>query len=308
MTNQRPSGDAAGESGSGSASLSGSSLSQTQNQQQHQHQQPYDNDNHSFSSASSSSSSPEDSASPHSHAHSRSHSESRGRSNSHSHSHSHAHVHFIPSLLSSWKPPKDDSDTLPDHESINDDTDTTKTVQVELRQADEQPDPFVTRVVQTVELVQVVDTAGLPVSLHTVYAPPNTVVIDRESGETVAISAPGSSRTAPASRPEASHDPSHSSLTYNPSLTYSTTPHSSLASTPTELPASLSSGSLSGSAPLPSTPSLHPSSGVPNNATSSTCALAIAQTLANKIQVLFNLPSTLQSLRQTPPQGARCDI
>merc|ERR1712169_92167 len=68
---------------------------------------------------------------------------------------------------------------------------------------------------------------------------------------------------------EASHDPSRTSLTYLPTLTYSTTPHSSLVSTPTGLSESLTSGSASVSAPLPSTGSLQPPSGVQNNATSS---------------------------------------
>ncbi|KAK2603770.1 hypothetical protein QQS21_004055 [Conoideocrella luteorostrata] len=50
-------------------------------------------------------------------------------------------------------------------------------------------DSFITRVVQTISLVQYVDTRGSAFKTQTVYAAPNTVVVDPKSGKTVAISA-----------------------------------------------------------------------------------------------------------------------
>ncbi|KAK3196137.1 hypothetical protein K4F52_001005 [Lecanicillium sp. MT-2017a] len=55
----------------------------------------------------------------------------------------------------------------------------------------EAADPLVTQVVQTVSLIQVVDHAGSPIATHTRYAPPATVVVNSNSGETVEISAAG---------------------------------------------------------------------------------------------------------------------
>ena len=61
---------------------------------------------------------------------------------------------------------------------------------------------FVTQVIQTVSLVQVVDSTGSPIELRTQYGPPNTIVVDSASGSTVAISnpdPPSSTAAAPGS-------------------------------------------------------------------------------------------------------------
>jgi hypothetical protein len=88
----------------------------------------------------------------------------------------------------------DDTDNGIDADSDSDsDSDTDRNL--EIRQADE--GPYVQHIVQTVELIQIVDVDGKPVSLRTVLPPPGTVVVDRVSGETIsAISAPGASWTA----------------------------------------------------------------------------------------------------------------
>lgn len=49
---------------------------------------------------------------------------------------------------------------------------------------------YVTQVVQTVSVIQVVDYSGSPISTQTSYASPNTVVIDPNTGETVSESLP----------------------------------------------------------------------------------------------------------------------
>lgn len=75
------------------------------------------------------------------------------------------------------------------------------------RQADALNPPaepsLVTQVVQTVSLVQIVDSVGSPIELQTHYAPPATVVIDSASGSTVAIanSDPVPSSAAPVPNP-----------------------------------------------------------------------------------------------------------
>jgi hypothetical protein len=48
-------------------------------------------------------------------------------------------------------------------------------------------DALVTHVIQTVSLVQVVDSAGVPIEVQTIYSPPSTVVVDPETGITVGI-------------------------------------------------------------------------------------------------------------------------
>ncbi|OAQ98626.1 hypothetical protein LLEC1_02942 [Akanthomyces lecanii] len=49
---------------------------------------------------------------------------------------------------------------------------------------------YVTQVVQTVSIVQVVDYSGSPISTSTEYATPNTVVVDPSSGRTISQSGP----------------------------------------------------------------------------------------------------------------------
>lgn len=67
------------------------------------------------------------------------------------------------------------------------------------------PNSFVTHVVQTISLVQYVDPWGSAFETKTVYAPPNTVVVDPKTGKTVAISVGGQSVTVlPGSTPDGS--------------------------------------------------------------------------------------------------------
>ncbi|KAJ6784456.1 hypothetical protein PWT90_09550 [Aphanocladium album] len=49
---------------------------------------------------------------------------------------------------------------------------------------------YVTQVVQTVSVIQVVDYSGSPISASTQYATPNTVVVDPGTGETISQSGP----------------------------------------------------------------------------------------------------------------------
>ncbi|RSL49911.1 hypothetical protein CEP53_008991 [Fusarium sp. AF-6] len=73
---------------------------------------------------------------------------------------------------------------------------------------------LVTQVVQTVSLVQVVDSAGSPIELQTHIGAPATVVVDSASGVTVAISNPDPS-------------PSVAAAASNPAATYNVPPASS---------------------------------------------------------------------------------
>ncbi|KAL6822150.1 hypothetical protein V8C40DRAFT_39945 [Trichoderma camerunense] len=49
---------------------------------------------------------------------------------------------------------------------------------------------LITRVVQTVSLVQIVDTRGSPIETQTRFAIPNTVVVDKNTGKTISASNP----------------------------------------------------------------------------------------------------------------------
>ncbi|KAI8714447.1 hypothetical protein NCS52_01164500 [Fusarium sp. LHS14.1] len=75
-------------------------------------------------------------------------------------------------------------------------------------------DNLVTQVVQTVSLVQVVDSVGSPIELQTHIGAPATVVVDSASGVTVAISNPDPS-------------PSVAAAASNPAATYNVPPASS---------------------------------------------------------------------------------
>ena len=211
-------------------------------------------------SASSLSSSLSSQSQPHPHQHSDAHSRSGSRPHSRSllHHHAHSHLHLDPSPDHSQgsaleESPTQSSSLLPSQNDVDitgqDDTQRpsedsqesqdqahsaeSNNEPLELRQlgadapSGKKGDSLATQVVQTVEIVQVVDRTGKPLSIHTVYAPAATVVVDRVLGLTVAISAPGSSRTAPASVPAASYDDpgNGSSLTYHPPVTYATTTH-----------------------------------------------------------------------------------
>lgn len=50
--------------------------------------------------------------------------------------------------------------------------------------------PYITQIVQTISVIQVVDISGSPISTQTQYAQPNTVVLDPASGETISQSEP----------------------------------------------------------------------------------------------------------------------
>ncbi|KAI6783042.1 uncharacterized protein J7T54_002204 [Emericellopsis cladophorae] len=166
----------------------------------------------------------------------------------------------------------------------NDDTDVDidahRDSNLEIRQADQ--DPYVQHVVQTVELIQVVDASGNPVTLQTVLPPPGTVVVDRASGETISvISAPGASWTA--IQPSASSVSSGGvkveaslsvslSLPIEPSVTASASVSVSSASTDVSAPL-ITSGASDTPIPaslLPETSNfLTPSAGVSLNETNS---------------------------------------
>jgi hypothetical protein len=79
------------------------------------------------------------------------------------------------------------------------------------------PNTLVTQVVQTISLVQYVDPWGSPFETKTVYGPPSTVVVDPESGKTVAISIGTQSSLVHGSTPTQSGQSSPS-----PALTIST--------------------------------------------------------------------------------------
>ncbi|KAH7318515.1 hypothetical protein B0I35DRAFT_479014 [Stachybotrys elegans] len=68
--------------------------------------------------------------------------------------------------------------------------------------------PFVTQVIQTVSLVQYVDASGRPIQTQTLLAPPNTVLVDPVSGNTIPLPVPDDlpAPTAPAPNPAPSDD------------------------------------------------------------------------------------------------------
>ncbi|KAH7152270.1 hypothetical protein B0J13DRAFT_259065 [Dactylonectria estremocensis] len=71
---------------------------------------------------------------------------------------------------------------------------------------------YVTQVVQTVSVVQVVDSVGSPIAVQTLYADPNTIVVDSASGSTISVSNPESSAAAaPASNAASTNDVAQSS-------------------------------------------------------------------------------------------------
>ncbi|OAA67663.1 hypothetical protein ISF_03839 [Cordyceps fumosorosea ARSEF 2679] len=104
--------------------------------------------------------------------------------------------------------------------------------------------PYVTQVVQTISIVQVVDASGSPISSSTEYATPNTVVVDRSTGETMSQSSPAfsiainPSSLLPGLGSGSSSTPSTTSSTYHTTSTSSQpasapSPSSSVSSFPT---------------------------------------------------------------------------
>ncbi|KAH7166020.1 hypothetical protein EDB81DRAFT_270675 [Dactylonectria macrodidyma] len=72
---------------------------------------------------------------------------------------------------------------------------------------DETATGYVTQVVQTVSVVQVVDSVGSPIAVQTVYGGSNTIVVDSASGSTISASNPESSTAAaPASNAASTND------------------------------------------------------------------------------------------------------
>lgn len=63
-------------------------------------------------------------------------------------------------------------------------------------------DPYITRVVQTVSIVQIVDAAGSPIEIQTHFAEPATVLVDSASGVTVEAPGVDALDVAPTSEPE----------------------------------------------------------------------------------------------------------
>ncbi|KAL7936688.1 hypothetical protein V8C35DRAFT_238860 [Trichoderma chlorosporum] len=104
---------------------------------------------------------------------------------------------------------------------------------------------LVTRVIQTVSLVQVVDTLGSPIETLTRFAIPNTVVVDKNTGQTISASNPDhtAAPAAPGSGPGSSGGISSSTSGTN-SQTGATSAASDSASSAVSSSSSSSSASL----------------------------------------------------------------
>ena len=117
---------------------------------------------------------------------------------------------------------------------------------------------FVTQVIQTVSLVQIVDPAGVPYETKTIFAAPATVVVDPATGQTVEI--PSSNDSTSAAVPG-----------NNPATTQNVPPVSTatsvtvLSSSTSSLPTSLTSSSTTG---LPTVPPTTTSSSTSTRASS----------------------------------------
>ncbi|PNP54919.1 hypothetical protein THARTR1_04608 [Trichoderma harzianum] len=148
---------------------------------------------------------------------------------------------------------------------------------------------LITRVIQTVSLVQVVDTSGSPIETLTRFAVPNTVVVDKNTGKTISASNPDhtAALAAPGSGPGSSGGIS-SSTSSTGSQTNATpiAPSSASSSVPSPVPSLgsssvpssvLSSAASSASSPASLSPPAHsspptappaPSLGIGHNGTS----------------------------------------
>ncbi|KAK7421752.1 hypothetical protein QQX98_001966 [Neonectria punicea] len=185
-------------------------------------------------SSDSSSSSSWTSSGSHSHSHSHSHS----RSNLHARSSSakrHAHLHRRDSRQVNYNANDDNQDAQPQDQDDDDNNrsfdtgtrlrhshrrlqnrETQSALKLDIRQED--TTGYVTQVVQTVSVVQVVDSVGSPIEIQTHYGDPNTVVVDSASGSTISASnpEPSSSEAAPASNPASTNDVAQSSVDMTP--------------------------------------------------------------------------------------------
>ncbi|KAI5461333.1 hypothetical protein BGZ63DRAFT_424229 [Mariannaea sp. PMI_226] len=162
---------------------SGASLAQTQDVDQLP--------SSSASSLDSSSSSPSTVA--HAHSHLNSHGHSRGRH--HIHLHRSSEDKAVKAQAVNIAKDNSDSDALhhsQQHHSQSHDASTDSKLEIREIQTG-----YVTRVIQTISFVQVVDSTGAPIELQTLYGTPNTYVIDSGSGLTISASNPESSAAAP---------------------------------------------------------------------------------------------------------------
>ncbi|KAK1247796.1 hypothetical protein MKX07_000684 [Trichoderma sp. CBMAI-0711] len=139
---------------------------------------------------------------------------------------------------------------------------------------------LVTRVVQTVSLVQIVDSSGSPLETQTRFAIPNTVVVDKDTGKTISASNPDHTPApaAPGSGLEPTVVIQSSTSGINSQSPVASVPSSSqtpaaaiptISITPTS-PASLSPSAHSSPPPTPAAPSL----GIGHNGTNSTSSIS----------------------------------
>lgn len=114
---------------------------------------------------------------------------------------------------------------------------------------------LITRVVQTVSLVQIVDTRGSPIETQTRFAIPNTVVVDKNTGKTISASNPdGTAAPAvPGSSPGSSGG--ISSSTSSTGSQTNATPIAPSSASSSGSSSESSSGSSSGSPPVSSSAS-----------------------------------------------------
>lgn len=195
----------------------------------------------------------------------------------HAHGHGHEHVHHqYPHDAVSG--PRPDTDQSPDLRK-----------RADLPAADEKSTDgtaptatsLVTEVIQTVSLLQIVDTLGSPLSTLTQFAVPNTVVINKDTGKTISASNPDptSAPAAPGSGPDlskgvSSSPPSSSQANATPIPSISASSPASLSSSALSSSPSAAPPSVSSPAPSPA-PSLPPSMGITHhNGTISTSPFA----------------------------------
>lgn len=173
-------------------------------------------------------------------------SQPRRDGHSHSHAHSHARLHHTHSLLRNT-PGSSDVRQFEERAVHG------PSQQPPINKPDHNGVAYYTHVIQTLSLIYGIDPEGKP-SIHTIAGPPATVVVDSQTGETIAaISAPEASVTPPAPAPEpaASEVPqSEVPATHSAPLATSITPHIPYADTS---PASVESSDAT-PAPIPSTP------------------------------------------------------
>ncbi|KAL7948953.1 hypothetical protein V8C42DRAFT_233089 [Trichoderma barbatum] len=107
------------------------------------------------------------------------------------------------------------------------------------------PTSLITEVIQTVSLVQVVDTLGSPIETLTRFAVPNTVVIDKNTGKTISASnpdhTPAPAAPAPGSGPGSSGGISSSTSGTNSQIRPTVVPPISASSPPSLSPPAHSS-------------------------------------------------------------------